>query len=45
MITFLSLKCFTVFFLMELLIGYFKTFPLEMGGGQMGKNTMGGGGF
>ena len=33
MITFLSLKCFPVFFSMELLIGYLKTLPLEMGGG------------
>ena len=43
MIIFPSLKCFTVFFSMELLIGYLKTYPLE--GGQMGKSTyaMGGG--
>ena len=33
MIILLSLKWFTVFFSMELLIGYLKTFPLEMGGG------------
>ena len=33
MIISLSVKCFTVFFSIELLIGYSKIFPLEMGGG------------
>ena len=46
MITFLSLKCSTVFFSMELLISCLKTFSLEMGGGegQMGRSryAMGG---
>ena len=38
MIIFLFLTCFTVFFSLEVLIGYLKTFPLEMGG-QVVKNT------
>ena len=38
MIIFLSLEHFTIFFLMELLIGYLKILPLEMGS-QMGKST------
>ena len=44
MIIFLSLKCFTVFFSMELLLGCLNAFPLEMEGGQMGKSkcAMGG---
>ena len=42
MTIFPSLKRFTVFFSMELLIGYLKTYPLE--GGQMGKGTYGIGG-
>ena len=33
MIIFLSLKSFTVFSSMDLLIGYLKALPLEMGGG------------
>ena len=42
-----SLKSFTVFFAMDLLLGYVKAFPLEMGGGYMGKSTyaLGGGGL
>ena len=40
MIISLSLKCFTLFFFVELLIGYLKIFPLGMGG-QMGKSTYG----
>ena len=40
MIIFLSLKCFTVFLPMELLLGYSKTFLLEVvGAAQMGKSS------
>ena len=40
MIIFLSVKCFTVFISMKLLIGCLKTFQLEMVGvGQIGKST------
>ena len=40
MIICLSLKSFTVYFSMELLIGYQKNFPLEMWGGvQIGKSA------
>ena len=40
MIISLSLKCSAVFFFIELLIRYLKTFPLEMlGMDQMGKST------
>ena len=44
MIIFLSLKCFTVFFSMELLLGCLNAFPLEMEGSQIGKSkcAMGG---
>ena len=35
---FLSLKCFTVYFSMAVLVGYLKTFALEIGGG--GKKGM-----
>ena len=35
---FLFLKSSTVFFSMELLVGYLKTFLLEMRGGQRGKS-------
>ena len=37
MISFLSLRCFVVFFSMELLIEFVKAFPLETGD-QMGKS-------
>ena len=39
MIIFLSLKCSTAYFSMELLIGCLKTFPLEIGEGPIGKST------
>ena len=40
MIIFLSLKCFAVFFSMELLNGFLNAVPLEMGGGsQIGMST------
>ena len=39
MIISLSLKCFTVYFSMEIFIGYLKTFPLEKGGDQKGKSA------
>ena len=35
MIILLSLKSFTALFSMELLIGNFKKFPLELGGGDV----------
>ena len=43
LIIFLSLTNFTVDFFMGLLIGYLKTFPLEIEGGQVSKSvyTMG----
>ena len=45
MTVFLSLRCFTVFFFMKLLIRCLERFSLEMEGGQMVKSTyaMGGG--
>ena len=36
---FLSLKCFTIFLFMELLIWRWKTFLLEMGESHVGKST------
>ena len=39
MTIFLPLKCLTVFFSIELLIGNLKTLPLEIGRIQMGKST------
>ena len=44
MIIFLSLKYFTFFFFMKLLMGYLKRFPLETQGGQVDKSmyAMGG---
>ena len=38
MVIFLSLTCFTVYFSVELLVGYLKTFSSEIGG-QIGKCT------
>ena len=39
MIIFLSFKCFTIFFFMNLLVAYLKQFPLETGRRQLSEIT------